>query len=416
MSVVERSGRFRVAANGLVLFSLVLVTLVVEGGCKRQPPGGFGGGPPPQVSVVTVQPITVPVKYEFIGQTEASRRVEIRARVQGFLISRSFEEGGQVTEGDLLFQIDPRPFEADLEVARARLAQAEVGLAKAHREAVRFSQMVAEKAASQKELDDAQTEELDARAMLRTAAANVTIAELDLSYTTIHSPLTGRIGRAQKEEGALVDDGQNSLLAVVIRTDPIYVSFSISERDVLAWQKDVESGRIREVEGETPRIRLILLDGTPYEFEGRINFFDTQVDANTGSTRIRAEFPNPSIRLYPNAGFTERLMPGQFVRSQVLGWERINAIVVPQRAVMQGPTGATVLVVGEEDIVEPRQVTLGQWNDFGWVVESGLRAGERVVTAGLQRVMPGMKVTPEAQDGDSAAGSTPPETNSEVAR
>jgi membrane fusion protein (multidrug efflux system) len=349
--------------------------------------------PPPEVAVMTVEARTIPIEYENVGRTEASKTVEIRARVAGFLLERTFEEGKAVTEGDLLFRIDPRQYEANLEIARARLAQARATERLAQIDADRFREGAATGATTQREIDQAETELASARASVSLATAEVAKAELDLSYTSILSPVTGEIGRAMKDVGTYLDAGDNSLLAVATQTDPMYVTFPVSERDWLTWREDVERGVIRaaytgpdgkppDAAHPAPPVRVSLLDGTPYPESGRLTFFAPSVDPRTGTTTARAEFANP-------AGV---LKAGQFVRATIYGWERPGSIVVPQRAVIQNPMGSSVMVVGAEEKVEVRPVTVGPWKGDGWLILDGLRPGERVIVEGIAKAPPGTAV------------------------
>lgn len=362
-------------------------------GCRDRQPVAPPPPPPPEVAVVTVAPTTIPVEFEYVGRTEASKTVEIRARVAGFLLERTFEEGKAVKEGDLLFKIDPRLYQADLEIAKARLAQAEAQERLAQMDVDRFREAAPTGATSQRELDEADTMLASARASVNLATAEVAKAELDLSYTTIMSPVTGVIGRALKDVGTYLDAGDKSLLAVATQTDPMYVTFGVSEREWLSWREDVERGVIRtnyvgpdgkppDPINPDPPVRVALLDGTPYPEQGRMNYFDTSVNPETGSATARAEFPNAA----------DFLKPGQFVRATVYGWERPDSIVIPKRAVIQNPMGSIVMVVGTDEKVEVRPVKLGSWKGDGWLITSGLKAGERVIADGFAKAPPGTVV------------------------
>lgn len=348
--------------------------------------------PAPEVSVQTVTPVTAPGNYEFIAQTAASRTVEIRARVQGFLLKRHFEEGGHVNEGDMLFTIDPRSFEANVQIARAQLAQAKAQLALAESNLVRVKEGVEKGGIAQADLDRAQAQRDQSVAEVKLSEARVVNAELELSYTKIVSPVSGTIGRAEKQEGALVDSGANSLLATSQQVDPIYVNFNVSERDVLKWRSDVATGRIKLVSEKHLPTQITLSDGTVFESPGSINFVDVKVDPDTGTAMIRAEFPNPKLRL----------MPGQFVKLKILGVERPNVLTVPQEAVLNTPNGTFVLMVDADGKAERRPVTLGDWLGSDWVVDAGIKAGERVIVDNLQKVQPGMPVRIVGTEGAAA--------------
>ena len=373
-----------VAGNGLSKASITMMTLALSlaivVGCDDKKQSAMAPRPV-DVGVLTIAPQTVPVSYEFVGVTAASKTVEIRARVQGFLDKRLFEEGGKVAEGDTLFQIDPRSYQADLEVASARLAQAQARAAQTKRDEARYKVLLAQNAAQQKEYDDALTQLQDAEASVRLAQASLAKAQLDLSYTTIASPLTGKIGKSLREVGSLVDPGTNSLLTNVVSIDPLYVSFNIGERDYLGWVDDVREKRILLPAEGTLQIAITLINGTPYPHLGKLNFADSQMNPATGSYEVRAAVANPD----------QKLLPGQFVKARIVGWQRPDTIVVPLRAVQQNPTGSFVFVVGEGDKAELRGVKLGQWQGVdGWIITQGLKTGDRVIIDGTVAVRPGV--------------------------
>jgi len=378
-------------ARGLIALASVIAMVVAHAmalpGCAPRRAKTQQAPPPPEVAIVVVEHRTIPIEYEFVGMTQASRRVEIRSRVTGFLLRRFFEEGKAIQAGEPLFEIDSSPFEADLEVTRSRLAQAEAAERLAQLNLTRFTEAIKAKAANQSELDQIQSQFDEARAAVRLAKAQVRNAELDLSYTDIASPVTGTIGRALVDEGTYLDAGP-SLLAIATQTDPMYVTFGISERDWLQWRSDSTTGVIVGNAAypdivENPPSRLTLLDGTMYPSIGTFNFFDSTVNPETGTATARVEFVNAE----------QMLKPGQFVKVVIFGWERPNSIVIPPRAVIQNPAGAIVFVVNAEDVVEVRPVTLGQWTNDGWLILSGLKPGERVVADGQVRAQPGANVT-----------------------
>jgi membrane fusion protein (multidrug efflux system) len=349
--------------------------------------------PPMEVGVETVSLSTIPVEFEFLGQAEASKSVEIRARVQGFLTKQAFLDGQWVKEGDVLYEIDPRQFKADADVAEAKLAQAEARVEKAERDVARLTRLIEADAGQQKNLDDARTERLQALAEQANAGAQLDNARLQLSYTTIKSPVTGRIGASSRREGALVDAGQNSYLTTVVQSDPIFVNFTISEREMLNWRKDVESGVLRMPQDGKLAVKLTLIDGTKYPFDGVMDFFDTGVDPLTGTIRVRAEFKNPAAKVREDADPRERLLPGQFVKARIVGWERPGSVTIPQRAVVQSAMGPMVLVVGDENKVSVQPVQLGGWFGDRWHVTKGLQPGRRVIVQGVQKAPPGSVVT-----------------------
>jgi membrane fusion protein (multidrug efflux system) len=302
--------------------------------------------------------------------------------VQGFLLQRHFEEGSKVKDGDLLFTIDPRRFEADLQKARASLAQAKAAQALSESNLARVKQGVESGGLPKAELDKAVAQNDEALAQIKLAEANVTNAQLELSYTKVVSPVSGTVGRAQKQEGSLVDAGANSLLVESQQVDPIYVNFNVSERDVLQWRADVASGRIKLVSEKNLPTEMTLSDGTVYQQQGNINFIDVKVDPMTGTAMIRATFPNPE----------QKLLPGQFVKLRLMGVSRPNVLTVPQESVVSTPGGTFVYVIDKDSKVERRPVTLGDWLGSDWIVEQGIKPGDRVMVDNLQKVQPGMAV------------------------
>lgn len=384
---------------------IVVVTLLSIG-CVTFAAAGPGGAapPPPEVTVVTVEAKTVPVTFEYVGIVEPSKLVEIRSRVQGFLESRDFEEGARVVEGDLLFRIDPRSFEADVEVAQAHVAQAEARLQLAQQEVKRLQSVTVPGAIAQSDLDKQMAEQANAAAAVRLAKAQLAKAELELGYTTVTAPLDGYIGKTLKEIGSLVDAGQNSLLATISQVDPMYVSFDVSEREYLAWRDAIDRGELVAANGAAPYVEIRLLDGTVYPRKGAIEFEDVAVDLQTGSVETRATFPNPDFRL----------KPGQFVSCRVVGWERPATIAVPKRAVTQSPQGPFVYVLDSDNIAQMRPIEPGPWSGDSWLVEAGVAVGDRVVVEGLVKVRPGSPVTPVQRAPEDPApvvraGSTSPE-------
>lgn len=387
----------RLAQTAVLSLGLVGLALAASaGGCKKAAAAAAPPTPPPppRVAVVVVEQKTIPVTYRFIGMTEPSKTVEIRSRITGFLLSRNFQEGEPIKAGELLFTVDPRPYEADLQIARARAAQAEAQVSLSHAELKRYTEAAQAGAVAQSELDRAQTALINAQASLNLAKAEVEKADLDLSYTKIYSPVTGLIGRAMRDEGSYLDAGNNSLLAVATQTDPMYVTFSVPERDWLRWREQAQSGEIRaayknpdgsevDLQNPKPPVKVDLLDGTPYPGEGRVSYFDPKINAGTGSAIARATFANPDAQL----------KAGLFVHATIVGWERPNSIVVPQRAVVNNSGGAFVYVVNDKSATEMHKVTLGDWSGNGWLILSGLKPGDVVVADGFAKAPPGTVVT-----------------------
>lgn len=350
-------------------------------------PSGNGNGaphgamPPAEVGVVAVQPKAVAVPLEYTGQVAGSREVEVRARVTGILLSRNFTEGGQVKKGQSLYTIDPAPFQAALARAEADVAGAEARLAQARRDARRLKPLVAEQAVSQKEYDDAVSAEAIGDADLKAARARLLQARLDLEYTRVESPLGGIASRSQRSEGTLVS-GPQVLLTTVTQVDPIWVNFGVPDNEQLRLQSEAQAGRLLLPKDGRFEVSVRLADGSVYARKGRLAFSDIRISPETGTSDARAELPNPE----------GRLRPGQFVRVTLAGATRPEAVLVPQRAVLEGPQGKFVYVVDGKSSAQPRPVEVGEWAGGDWVITAGLKAGDRVIVDGVMRIGPGAPV------------------------
>ena len=347
-----------------------------KGGGKGGPMGGM---PPSEVAVVTATRETLPVSWEYAGQTAGSREVEVRARVTGILLSRNFKEGERVKKGQSLFTIDPKPFEAALARAVADVAAAEARYEQAKRNAARLKPLYAEKAVSQKEHDDAVSSEQIGFADVKAAQARLTEARLNLAYTKVEAPVSGVTTRALPSEGTLVS-GPGVLLTSVVQVDPIWVNFGLSDNEQAQLQKDVQAGAIKLPANF--EIELRMSDGTVYARTGKLDFADVRVSTATGTREARAEVPNPD----------GALRPGQFVRVVLKGAVRPNAVTVPQRAVLEGPQGKFVYVVNDKNQAEARPVQAGEWTGERWIITSGLQGGERVIVDGVMKIGPGAPV------------------------
>ena len=364
----------------LTFLAATLTVLAACGGPSPEGgPGSSGGPPPPEVTVVEAVPRTISLPFEYPARLEGSREVEVRPRVSGILLRRLYEEGRPVRRGDLLFQIDPASYQAEAQAAEASLAEERAKLAKAEREIARITPLVEKRAVSQRELDAAVSEVEQARATSQSAQARLDKAKLDLSWTRVTAPIGGVTSRAPLSEGSLV--GPESLLTRISQVAPIWVRFAISDEELMSLNasivaKVVDAPKVRE-------IALQLADGSTFAERGRVNFSDSIIDPATGSIDIRAEFAN-------QAG---TLVPGQFARVRLLGLERPHAILLPQRAVLQGQHGKFVLVVGDGNVVEVRPVEVGRWIGQDWLIESGLSGGERVIVDGTVKARPGSPVT-----------------------
>jgi membrane fusion protein (multidrug efflux system) len=351
----------------------------------------FGPQGPPAVGVVTAERRPVTESSEFVGRIEAVNRVDIRARVTGFLQERLFREGQEVKAGDVLFRLERPPFEAQLEQARASVASAQAQLDNAQVALARARELRATGAGTQVALDNAQAQERTANASLLGARAAVRVAEINLGYTEIIAPIDGKIGRASLTPGNVVTPVLTEPLATIVSQDPMRVAFTVSARAAVELRNRYE-GR-----GGTAAavVRVRTADGRVYPQAGRIDFVDPQIDRNTDTVLVRALIPNP-VRgpLQPGQPGDRELIDGQFVSVFVEGAEPIQAIVIPRAAVLQDQGGTYVFVVGAENRAERRNVKLGRSTAETAVIEEGLSGGESVIAEGLQRVRPGQPVNP----------------------
>lgn len=355
--------------------------------------------PPVDVTATTVTARDTPVTFEYVGQTESSRMVEIRARVDGYLQKRFYEEGALVREGAPLFQIDPRQLTATVQSARAMLQQNESRLVNARQTVDRLKPLVADEAVSLKDMEDAQAAEKSAAAAVESSRADLSRAEMELGYTKLVAPLSGLAGKATVSEGSYVNPAQNGLLTTVAQLDPIFVNFNLSENEWLTYAEELKKGTLRFPTGTAEfEVQLILSSTMVLPTKGKLNFSSQTVDPATGSYAIRASFANPDLLL----------RPGQFVRVRLLGATRPGAILVPQRAIMQGQKGKFVYVIGAGDKAEMRPVEVGDWAGDQWVVTSGLKSGERVVLDGTLKVQPGAVVKVTTAASPAAAASAAP--------
>lgn len=376
------------------LISLLLAA-VVAGGCSKEAPP-----PRPQavdVTTVTIAPKDSPAIFEFVGQTQSSREVEIRARVDGFLEKRVYTEGSLVRAGEVLFLMDKKPFEATLQQAKGELAAQQARFQVAEANLARVKPLAEQNAVSKKDLDDAIGNEKSTRAAVLSAEGSVRQAELNLSYATIASPLSGLSSFAKIQDGAYINPS-NNLLTTVAQLDPMWVNFSISENEHLRYRESMDKGQLKAPADGNFEIRVILADGSEFQNRGRISFADPSFSKETGTFLVRSTFANPK----------GTLRPGQFVRVQLMGITRPNAILVPQRAVQQGAKSHFVWLVGKEGKAEQRGVEVGEWSGDDWVILRGLRAGEQVVVDGAIRVAQGAPLKASAyKPADDAKAAAP---------
>jgi len=353
---------------------------------------GGPGGPPPaagpvEVGVVTIAPAAVTLTRELPGRTSPFRVAEVRARVNGIVLKRLFTEGADVKEGQRLFLIDPAPYQAALAGAEAALARAEASLGNAKVLAARYADLIQSSAVSQQELDNANATFKTSEADVAAARANEQLARLNLSYTAVTAPVSGRIGRSAVTEGAYVQAAQATLLATVQQLDPIYVDVTQSAAEVLALRRDLETGRLQQAgqgAGQAQaRVKLLTEDGREYGQPGTLQFADVTVDPGTGSIGLRVLFPNPK----------GELLPGMFVRARLEQAVDPQALLVPQTGVTRDQKGLPVaLVVGAGNKVERRQLVADRTIGDSWLVSSGVKAGEQVIVEGVQKVRPGAEV------------------------
>ena len=341
--------------------------------------------PPMEIAVFEVQPRSVPIYFDMIGQTRGSVDIPIRARVDGVLEEMHFQEGREVEKGQLLYVIDPAPYQSKVVEAQGRLAEAQTQLAKATSDLERIRPLADIDAVSQQDLDGAVAQYEAARASKQSAEAQVEQAEIQLGYTRIRSPIDGLIGITEAKVGEYVGRDPNPVvLNFVSKIDPIRVRFSINEREYLRFRRQL-AGSVRGAEGARRHaggLQLILADGSIHDHPGSIVTSDAAIDPTTGTLTLEADFPNPD-------GI---VLAGQFARVRGRAEERENAIVVPQRAVMEVQGLFQVAVVDDDGVVDVRQVQMGPRVDDEWIVESGLEAGERIALEGLQRLRTGATV------------------------
>ena len=369
-------------------FSLVIASVLLSA-CNKAPESashtGMPAMPPPEVAVVTVQAQTVPVHFEYSAQVAGSREAEIRAQVSGILLKRNYAEGERISAGQTLFTLDAATYETAVANAEAQLAGAQARLAQAERNLARIKPLWAEKIIAQRDYDDAISAQQISQADLKTAQAQVRQARLSLSYTRVNAPISGIVGRAQKTEGTLVS-GTDVLLTTITQIEPAYAYFGLPDAEQQKLRALAAKGVFKLPANGKYVAKLKMADGSLYNQTGYVGFTDVGVNPTTGTTQARAELPNPQ----------SILRPGQFVRVILDGAERVNAIVVPQRAVIEGPAGKMVMLVNKEEKIEPRPVVVGEWATVngteGWVIDSGLQVGERVLVDGLFKAMPGSPV------------------------
>ena len=389
--------------------AIIVIALV---GCgQSQSKAAFAGFPPAEVNTVSVAPHNFPVAFEYVAQTIGSKDVEVRARVTGIIEQRLYTEGAPVKAGQPLFVIDPKPYAAQVAQAEAELSRAQAQKAQADRERARLVPLAERKAIGQKEADDAASNAELAAAAVQSAKARLDELKLNWGYTKVVAPISGLSSRAIKSEGSLAT-ANDTLLTTISQTDPIWITFSVSENEQLRLTRGVANGTLVLPKDNAYDVTIKLADGSIFPRRGKINFADTRVSPTTGTYEMRAEVPNRDAAL----------KPGQFVRVMLRGAERKDALAVPQIALLDGPQGKFVYVTGKDkdgkDIAQPRPVTVGDWIDGDggnlFVIESGLQAGDNVIVNGIARIQPGAPIklaSAETAPGAEKPAATPSKTS-----
>ncbi|AXW88809.1 efflux RND transporter periplasmic adaptor subunit [Lonsdalea britannica] len=365
--------------------------LVLTGCDNKGESQGSAAGSAPAVDIVTIKAQPLNIITELPGRTNSFRVAEVRPQVGGIILKRNFVEGGDVQAGVSLYQIDPAPYQAQLNSAKGTLAEAQANAEVARLTVNRYKPLLGTNYISKQEYDQAVATSRQADATVVSGKAAVDSAKINLDYTKVTAPISGRIGKSTVTEGALVSSAQTTALTTIQQLDPIYVDVTQSSNDFLRLKNDLKSGTIQAANGKA-NVRLLLENGTEYDQQGTLEFSDVTVDETTGSITLRAIFPNPS----------HNLLPGMFVRARLDAGVNQNAILVPQEGVTRTPRGdASALVVGEGDKVEVRTVTTAQAIGDKWVVTSGIKTGDRVIVSGLQKIKPGMVVTAQEVKSDN---------------
>ncbi|ANH04559.1 efflux RND transporter periplasmic adaptor subunit [Shinella sp. HZN7] len=359
--------------------------LLILAGCQDEQAaqGGFAF-PPPQVAVITVKAEDVPITNDLPGRIAATRTAEVRPRATGIVIERIFEQGSQVKEGDVLYRIDPAPFQVQVDSAEATLRRARAVQAQARNTAERQEQLRKSNVASVQTYDDAVAQLAQADADVAIAEASLATAKLNLEYTEVKAPISGRIGRALITEGALVSANGTENLATIQQLDPVYADFTQSATDLIRLRKALQDGALM-ADNNSADVKLVLDDGSAYPHSGKLLFSEAAVDETTGQVTLRGEFPNPD----------GDLLPGMYVRVQIEQGIEKNAVIVPQQAVQRDSSGsALVYVVSADNKAGTRSVRVGRAIGTNWVIPDGLKDGEKIIVEGFQKVQPGGEVVP----------------------
>jgi membrane fusion protein (multidrug efflux system) len=383
--VTNKKMRFRVQGSYIVLCTLSAAILLLSPACATKQ-GGPPTAAPVQVGVATVEQRDVDIYGDWVATLDGYVNAQIQPQVSGYLIKQDYREGSVVQSGQVLFEIDPRPLQATLDQAHAQLAQAEAQRDLIDMNVTRDTPLARARAIAQSQLDNDLQQQAGQRAAVRSAEASVEQAQLNLGFTKVHSLITGIAGQAQTQVGNLV--AQSTTLTSVSQVDPIKVYFSISEQEYLALSSRVKAGGKADLlsSGNSVPLQLTLADGTTYPYKGQIVFVDREINAQTGTIRIAGRFPNPQ----------NLLRPGQFGRIKAETDVRHDALVIPQRAVNELQGSYQVAVVNADNTVHIRSVALGPQLGSGWIIMSGIKPHERVVTEGIAKLKDGMRVAPQS--------------------
>lgn len=380
----------------------ILLLLTVTGalplaGCSDSTPAGASAAQsaPPRVGVVTVEPSARPHVRELPGRIAPTRIAELRARVSGIVTARSFEQGSEVQAGDILYHLDAAPYEVELKATQAALRKAQAVVEQEERQAARIETLVASKAASQVQYETSQSQLQQARADVEARKADVARARLNLEYTTLKAPISGRIGRALVTEGALVGQGEATHMATIQHLNTVYADFTQSVAELSQLRRAMAKGDLESAGPEAAKVRLVFENGELYPHEGKLLFSDSTVDPTTGQVTLRGEFPNPS----------GELLPGMYVRVQIVQGVDPDALAVPQQSVRRNDAGASeVFVVRDDHRAVLRPVRLGRAAGAQWLVDEGLKPGERVIVDGFQKFVAGDLVDPKPWSQTAASG------------
>ncbi len=382
--------------SSLLRTPLLCLCLLVVGACGKGKENGLPTMPPPDVGVIRAQPQSLPLTRNLVGRLSAYRSADVRARVDGILLKRNYEEGADVERGQLLFQIDPAPLKAALNAAQASLAQAQATYANDKVAAQRARELAPKGYVSRADLDNAQAAERSSAAAVQVARANVESARIRLSYADVTAPIAGRAGQQQVTEGAMVSIDAATLLAIVEQIDPLYVNFTLSAAALEQMRQAQRDGNVTLAGHDQASVQITLPDGSRYAEPGTVDFSAATVNPATGTVDLRATVPNPD----------HDLLPGMYVTLKANLGQRHNVYLIPQQAVQRDTSGAYVMTVGADNKIVRKDITTADMSGGGWVVTGGLEAGDRVVVSGIQNVKEGAPAKASPWPGTPAGTAT----------